>query len=313
MASRIRTGALAAITALALAGCGGGAAPAPVEAPPAAGSASYVPVSDVAPHSAIGQDVAKIKALLDVRKENKPVDFAAVGALFEQGGASKKGDGSIRTLATLLDSPATVASIRAAIAGTAGASDGVRAQRVDKGITVLLADKVIEEFGRASAKVADGNVEPATGAPHNVDEAWAFFVADGNGPASTADKRAADFGREGSVREPVIAALVAGQAAAAAGDATALTAATEQARQALDYVFYLATFKYLESSDEVGRTEGEAFYQGIQPRVVAADPAADAAILAAFGSGDAAAGRAALNSPVVLTALGVGQPEQVVT
>lgn len=317
--SRTRTGALAVIAVLALAGCGGGGAPAaapPAPPSPAGAAVTYQPVSDVAPHAAIGQDVAKIKKLLDVRKENKPIDFAAVGVLFEQGGASKKGDGSTRTLATLLDSPATITSIRDAIAGSGGsasASDGVRAQRVDKGITVLLADKVIEEYGRASAKVAERNVDPVTGAPHNVDEAWAFFTAEGNGPASTADKRAADFKRDGSVREPVIAALVAGQTAASAGDTAALAAATEQARQALDYIFYLATYKYLENSDEVGRTEGEAFYQGIQPRVLAVDPAADAAILAAFTSGDATAGRTALNSPSVLTALGVTQPEQIVT
>ncbi|MGQ0574444.1 MAG: hypothetical protein ACT4RN_09590 [Pseudonocardia sp.] len=307
-----------AVTTLLLAGCAGAppAPPAPAAAPaaPAPATGEYRPVSDVVPHAAIGQDVGQIKKLLDVRKEGKPVDFAAVGVLFEQGGASKKGDGSTRTLATLLDSPETITTIREAVAGSgasAGASDGVRAQRVDKGITVLLADKVVDELGTAAEKVAAGNLDLATGAVHNVDEAWAFFTADGQGPASTADKRAADFKREGAVREPVIAALVAAQSAATTGDAAALGTATTGTRQGIDYVFYLATHKYLENSDEVGRAEGESFYRGIAPRVIAADAAADAAVLAAFASGDAVAGRAALNTPAVVAALGVSAANRV--
>ncbi len=218
-------------------------------------------------------------------KEEQLVDFAAVGAVFETGGASKKGDGSDRTLATLMDSPDTVASIRGAIVGSgssAGMSDAVRAQQVDKGITVLIADKVISELGSAAGKVEGGVLAPDDGAPHNVDEAWAFYTAEGNGPASTADKRAKDFKREGKVNEPVIASLMAAQTAAMEGDAAALAEATTSTRQALDYIFYLATFKYLESDDDVGRAEGAAFYGGIQPRVAAADPAADAAITAAL-------------------------------
>lgn len=264
------------------------------------------------PHAALGQDVAKIKGLLDVAKQGQPVDFAAIGEAFEKGGASKKGDGSTRTLATLLAAPDMLTAIRDAIAGSgtsAGASDAVRSQWIDKGITVLLADKVIAELD-AAAKVTDGKLEPDSGAPHNVDEAWAFFTAEGNGPASTADKRAADFQRQGKVREPVIMSLVAAQAAAMAGDAAGLATATTSTRQALDYVFYLATFKYLDSKDGTGRAEGTAFYRGIQPRVAAADPAADAAITAAFSSGNAAAGRTALNSPAVLNALGIDQSKQ---
>jgi Low iron-inducible periplasmic protein. len=274
----------------------------------------YEPVSDVKPHAALGQDVAKIKGLLDAAKQGQPVDFVAVGEVFEKGGASKKGDGSARTLATIVKESSTVAFIRDAIAGSggsAGATDAVRAQRVDKGITVVLAEKVVGELESAAAKVKEGKLEPASGAPHSVDEAWAFFTADGNGPAVTADKRAADFKRPGTVREPVITSLVAAQAAATKGDAAAVEAAATSTRQALDYLFYLATFKYLDADDDTERAEAAAFYRGIQPRVTAADPAADTAITAALTSGDAAAGRAALNSPTVLGALGVDGSEQV--
>lgn len=302
------------VAALVLVGCGSGggtSSPPPATSTPA--GTEFTPVSDVKPHAALGQDVAKIKRLLDLAKQGHPVDFAAIGEVFEKGGASKKGDGSIRTLAALLAAPDTLTSIRDAIAGSgtsAGASDAVRSQRIDKGITVLLADKVIAELAAAAAKVKDDKLEPDSGAPHNVDEAWAFFTAEGNGPASTADKRAADFQRQGKVREPVIVSLVAAQAAATAGDAAGLAAATTSTRQALDYVFYLATFKYLDSKDGTGRAEGTAFYRGIQPRVAAADPAADTAITAAFASGNSAAGRTALNSPAVLNALGIDQTKQ---
>lgn len=307
--------------ALVVAGCGssGTTSPAPAGTQASAGTqvpsaAGYQPVSDVKPHAAIGQDVAKIKSLLGVAKQNQPIDFAAVSTLFEKGGASKKGDGSSRALATLVSAPDAATYVRDAISGTgssAGAGEAVRAQRIDKGITVLLADKVIAELDAAAAKVKAGELAPANGAPHNVDEAWAFFTAEGNGPASTADKRAADFKREGKVREPVIGALVAAQAAATKGDAGALATATTNTRQALDYVFYLATYKYLDSKDDTGRAEGAAFYRGVQPRVTAADAAADAAITAAFASGNASSGRTALNSPAVLKALGIDQDEQV--
>lgn len=101
------------------------------------------------------------------------------------------------------------------------------------------------------------------------------------------------------------------QKASAAGDAAALQAATAKVQTGVDYVFYLATHKYLAADNEVGLAEGAAFYLGIAPRVKAADADADAAIRAAFSSGDEASGRAALHRPAVLTALGVEAGERV--
>lgn len=238
-----------------------------------------------------------------------------MGTTFRQGGASRKGDGSLRTLAGIAsDHPAT-AIVNAAIDGSgdsAGAEDAVRAQRVDKGITVLLAAKVVDELKAAEEKAATGEKDPAEGAPHNVDEAWAFFVAEEQGPALTADKRAADFGREGKVREPVIAALTAAQKAAAAGDVAALRQASTDVSGALDYIFYLATHKYLDHEGKADkRAEGESFYLAIAERVRSASAEADASIAKAFTSGDAAAGRAALHRPEVLEALGVDGSERV--
>lgn len=289
--------------------------------PTAAGSGEsesgggYEPVSDVTSHGAIGQDVARVKDALAPAKEGSPVDWAEVEAAFEEGGASVKGDGSVRTLATLVDAPGDVSFVREAIAGTgasAGASDAVRAQRVEKGISVLLARKVTDELAAAGVKLADGDTDPDEGAPHNVDEAWAFFDAEGNGLAATADKRAADFEREGEVREPIEAALTAAQQAAVDGDEAAFEEAVAEVEGGVAYVFYLATHKYLDTEgDDVRRAEGLSFYRVIQPVVRDASAEADAAIAAAFEADDAESGRAALHRPEVLSALDVTDEERV--
>jgi hypothetical protein len=274
----------------------------------------YEPVSDVAAHAAIGQDIAALKTAMDPATKGQTVDWVSAGKIFEQGGASKKGDGSNRTLAGLVPESDTVTFVRDAIGGTGsskGASDAIRRQRVDKGVSVLLAEKMDEELAAARTKIEGKNLAVGEGAPHNVDEAWAFFTAEGNGLATTAEKRAADFKREGTVKEPILAALTAAQTAARQGDLTAFDSAVGDVKDGTAHVFYLATYKYLAGEDEVERAEGAAFYRGIAPRVQAKDPAAHKAIIDAFASGDAAAGRAALNSGPILSALGVSDPEKV--
>lgn len=286
-----------------------------IDAKPASndqGDVEYHSVSDVASHAAIGGDISRVKGLLAEAKENRPVDWVAVNAVYAGGGASVKGDGSVRTLAGLVDLPETHVWIADAIAGTGsaqGASDPVRAQHVDKGISVLLAAKVSAELDAAREKV--GNTDKAEGAPHNVDEAWAFFTAGGNGLAATADKRATDFGLVGRVREPVLVALGAAQSAALAGDGSALHEAIKRTGDALAYIFYLATYKYLGAGDEVGRAEGLTFYGGIRSRIAQSHPDADALIVEAFGTGDGQGGRSALNRPDVLNALAI-QPDEAV-
>ena len=305
--------ALLAAAALSLTACGtsstsdvAAAAPAPSASTRTAPDA-YTTVSDVTAHAAIGQDVAKVRELLAPAKDGSgDVDWAAVDAVFQQGGASKKGDGSTRTLAALSPDSAALPMVAAAVAGKDGLSDAARAQLVDKGMIVVLAEKVIGELESAAEKVAAGKTAAADGAPHNVDEAYAFFVAEGHGPAATADKREAKPELAGKVRGPIVAGLAAAQAAATAGDAAGLTTATAQTQSALDHLFYLAVHRYLEhEGDEVKKAEGSAFYLAIQPRVKAASPTADTAILATLAGGDTAAGRAALDSPEVFTALGL--------
>lgn len=309
--------AVAVLSALALTGCGAttpsGEPAAAVSSPTSSASAGaddgadgYETVSDVTSHAALGGDVAAIRDLLAPAKEGGAVDWAAVGQIFTEGGASTKSDGSVRTLAALSPDSAAVPAVEAALAGASGLSDAARAQQVDKGMVVILSEKVLDELDTAAGKVAEGNTDAATGAPHNVDEAYAFYTAEGQGPAATADKREQTPELEGKVRQPVVDALASAQTAAAAGDAAALTQAAEQTASALNYIFYLAVHRYLEhEGDEVKQAEGGAFYLAIQPLVSAASPAADEAVLATLAGGDTATGREALSSPAVLDALGL--------
>lgn len=312
--------ALLAAAALTLTACGGAedtattpaaaTGSAPSAAPEATSTDAYTAGSDVTAHAAIGGDVAKIRELLAPAKDGGTVDWAAIGTVFREGGSSTKSDGSVRTLATLSPDSAAVPLVEAAVAGS-NLSDAARAQQVDKGVIVILAEKVIGELESAAAKVVKGETDAAKGAPHNVDEAYAFFVAEGQGPAATADKREKSPDLAGKVRKPIVDGLVAAQTAAGAGDAAALEAATAQTQAALDHLFYLAVHRYLDhEGSDVKQAEGGAFYLAIAPRVKAAAPAADAAILATFAGGDTAAGRAALNSPEVFTALGLAAEQK---
>ncbi len=300
--------ALALASGLLVAACGSdeeNAAPDTADEAPV--GVLYEPVSDVEAHAAIGGDIEAIKAQIDRAKEGAAIDWDAVEDLFTSGGSSRKADGSIRTLQSLVDAPDEVGFIHAAIEGTSpGLLDAVRAQHVDKGISVLLAAKVFDELAAARTRVLARETDARDGAPHNVDEAWAFFTADGFGLASTADKRADDFNLAGHVKEPVLQALVRAQSAALEGAIESFDAAVIDARAAVNVLFYLATYKYLETGgDDVRRAEGLAFYRGIQPVVMETDGDLDATIVAAFTEDDPDTGRAALNDDAVLEALGI--------
>ncbi|MDP3891929.1 hypothetical protein, partial [Nocardioides sp.] len=147
--------------ALTLTACGdSGSDAVATDETPETSAVGYTPTSDVEPHAAVGQDAAAARELLAAAKEGEPVDWAGVGEAFREGGASLKGDGSVRTLAGLAPEHPAFDLTEHAIEGSgpsAGASDGVRGQRVDKGITVLLAAKVSGELDAAAAKIADGD------------------------------------------------------------------------------------------------------------------------------------------------------------
>ncbi|MEX2195002.1 MAG: hypothetical protein WD844_06925 [Thermoleophilaceae bacterium] len=278
-------------------------------AAPAEAAAGYTPVSDIEEHAAIGEDVAEIKALLEPAAEGGEADFEQAGEIWSEGRNSEKGDGSARTLAGFAEDSDVAALVEDAITGegeAAGLDPAQRRQWIDKGMSAALALKVLGELDAAAEKVEAGETDPAEGAPHNVDEAWAFYDAGGEGLATTADKRAADFGLEGEVAEPVLSGFTAAQDAAGAGDAEALAQAREQVRAGLNRIFSLAVKKYLVegAEDEVAAAEGLAFSWGLQGLPGDARTAIeggfgeDGDAQAAVDVLDAAAGDLGLDAPV---------------
>lgn len=272
--SRLPLALAATVATLSLAACGdddpaatsaGSTPAAAVTTTASASSGAYTAVSDVTAHAAIGKDLGSIRALLEPAAEGGDADFAGAARIFTGGRHSKKGDGTMRTLAGFVEGTDLAQRIGDALAGTGQAADLDPAQRrqwADKGLLAALRAKILDELDAAAEKVAAGETDPEEGAPHNVDEAWAFFEAEGEGIATTAKKRAADFGLdENELSGAVLTALGDAQQAASAGDARALKAAREATRGALNRIFALAVKKYAGKAgdDAVAREEGRAF------------------------------------------------------
>lgn len=278
-----RTFALAAAiaTTLALPACGSDDEPAP-----SAGTETYETVSDVTAHAAVGKDAAEIRTLLAPAEDGAKADFAAASRIWAEGANSEKDDGTMRTLAGFVEESPIGDRVEDALAGEGEAAELDPAERrewVDKGITAAMAEKVLGELEAAAEKAAAGETDPEEGAPHNVDEAWAFFTAEDEGPVTTAGKRAADYGLEDDeLSDPVLDGLAEAQTAAEDGDADALEAASEEVRGGLNRIFALAVKKYAVegADDEVARQEGLAFSWGLGDELPSE---LQAAVDAAFG------------------------------
>ena len=291
----------------------------------------YTPVSDVVTHARVVSDVAEINELLGA----SPIDWSAVEKLYTEGKNSVKSDGSIRTIAgyarndsrseaiwddytsyyddqTWLDTFVTNA-----IEGTgpfAGESDAVRKQGAQKGIqNQIMISWAIHELVAAMAKAEDGNFDAASGAPHNWDEAWAFYhgVDSGNGPFGTADKRGGNFGTGTAVNDALLTAMADGRDALVAGDVNAAQTAMDEAIKQIRITYIQASIRYaskigsdLESGDaekaRVHQAEGLAFYRVIEPMVAEADAEAAAKIAGYF---DLSSEPNALAGPAVKSAL----------
>lgn len=290
---RVRIVAATAACGFLLAACGSdpaveSGAPAEASAPSNPGAApagtgaalvalAYAPTTDVAQHGAVGQDMAAIRALLKPTEANAKPDFAAAKEIWSKGKFSTKGDGTKRTLAGFVAEHPVGTAVADAFAGTGSASDLTDAQRiewVDKGMTVALAVKIMDELAAAKEKLAAGEVNPTSGATHNVDEAWAFFNAEGNGVISTAVKRSKDYALgDHALGNDGIAAMQAAQNAVGQKDAAALEQAIAKVRGATNRIFALAVKKYAAAgeTDAKARAEGMAFSWALVDQMPEAD------------------------------------------
>ena len=317
-------------------GTGTGTATAAGLAMASAGGEFYVPVSNVEPHANLALDMRDIAEFLNAAKSGDTVDYAAITNIYENG---IHADG--RTLAGYAASDSVLAQFPSAIdldgnvrAGLTGnwagrqVSDLVRRQLTNKGLQAIIYGKVLQEMASARSQMEAGNLDDVSGAPHKVDEAWAFYVgaADPEGNrrysiANTARSREGNFKLAPKVSVPLAQALSAALEASRVGDMAAYDAAAAEAKARLNTIFYLASLRYayLSSTDTDESTRAQhlaeawAFFQAIAPIVTSASPPIADSINDMFTrdpSGDVSESDVdvvykGLNDPAVIEALGI--------
>ena len=277
------------------------------------GDGGYTYASDVNAHRLVTDDICDIKELL----EADPVDFAAIETIYRDGVHSVNSDGSVRSLAGFataadrlhgLDGYYETATplddwMSEAFAGTGrfeGASDGVRRQAIEKGAqNQIMVAWVVHELNSALGKVAEGDIDADSGAPHNWDEGWAFYhgASPQCAPHATADSRAGNFDTtvEGSetalTNEGITDAMNAGRDALLAGDVTATEEAANEVIRSMVITYSQAAIRYasLVPDDVEGgdldaaaehRSEGLAFFRVIE--AILAENGADVAAVNAI-------------------------------
>jgi uncharacterized cupredoxin-like copper-binding protein len=270
---------------------------------PSVGIGGYEPVSDVSAHAQVSEDVAEINGLLG----SAPYDYDTIKAIYEQGKHSVNADGSVRTIAGFArdaersepiwndytsyysDDVWLDTFVMAAIEGAgpfAGEPDDVRKQGIQKGIqNQVMVAWMFHELVEAMAKAEAGNFDPASGAPHNWDEAWAFYhgTAPDHAPYATANKRGENFGTGTAVNDAILAAMQRGRDALVAGNAAEAREAYDEVVDQVQITYVQAAIRYarqmteaLEAGDaakaRVEQAEGWAFFRVTEPLIAKADP-----------------------------------------
>ena len=264
----------------------------------------YAYASDVSSHRLVPADVCDINGLLP---KDAAIDYDAIHAIYKDGVNSVKSDGSVRTIGGFavgegkkhgVDTYFGTATplhdfVISAIEGTGefeGEADLVRRQGIQKGImNQIMVAWTVHEINAALAKGADGNYDPASGAPHNWDEGWAFYAGSEPGCSAfaTADKRGKDFGTLNDSGESVAnanirAAFNSGRDALVAGDQAGAQAAADVIVKNLTVTYAQATMKYAKSVDSdiadgdmdtarVHQAEGYAFWRVLAPMLAGTD------------------------------------------
>ena len=246
------------------------------------GDGGYEYASNVDAHRLVVGDVCMINDALPTDAE---IDFEAIEAIYRDGVSSVNSDGSIRSIGgfasredrnpqlqeffgttTPLDE-----FITSALQGTGdfeGESDLVRRQGVQKGIqNQTMVAWTIHEINTALAKAAEGDLDAASGAPHNWDEAWAFYRGSeaGCSPFTTANSRAGNFGTEGAdgetaqANETILQAMIDGRDALLAEDVAGAEAAGAEAVRGLAITYAQATMRYAQVvEDDLGEGDADA-------------------------------------------------------
>jgi len=264
---------------------------------PSGALGGYQPVSDVGQHAKMSADVCDINALLDAR----PIDFTAIGVIYRDGRHSTEANGSKRTLGKFAREPRSTEDLlgryerhlgagwldafaSAALGGTsafAGEPDLVRRQGVQKGARdQVLVAWAFHELDAAVDKATKNNFANATGAPHNWDEARAYYYGEKPEctPYATAEERGREFGTGSAVNERILAAMHQGLKALLAKDATGAAKARDEVVRNITITYIQSAIKYSTEIDaalaqgktddaRVWQAEGWAYFRVIEPLV----------------------------------------------
>ncbi len=326
--------AVLAALALSLSGCSdgqvkpAGASPTTTTTEPAVTPSGalggYQPVSDVAQHARMSLDVCEVNRLLDAR----PVDFAAVAAVYRQGKFSDESEGKKRTLGTFASGSrqaedtlgryerylgigwlnSFVGDAIEGIGAFAGAPEAVRREAVRIGVRdQIMVAWAFHELDAAVDKAAKASFTKKSGAPHNWDEAWAYLHGEKPecSPFSTAQRSEQEFGVGTLITRRL--QLFSKDGLKALVDKKALPA-----RTARDQILRDITISYVQSAtlaaskidaalaqgkaDEarVAQVEGWAYYRVIEPLIARANTTAARSVASVFDLGTKpAAGSAA--------------------
>jgi hypothetical protein len=323
MKKKKTTTALAALLALGLlAGCQDGAVKAAGAAAtttttepavtPSGALGRYEPVSDVAQHARVSLDVCDINALLDA----DTIDYAAVSALYRNGRNSDEGEGVKRTLGTFArDARAAEDTlgryerylgtrwldtfVGEAVSGTgpfAGGSDAVRRQA----LRIAVRDQVmvawtLHELDAAVEKGMKGSFAKKSGAPHNWDEAWAYWHGEKPdcSPYGRADARGKDFGVGEAVNRGIFVAMHEGQKALLAKTVLGARTARDAVKRQIVISYVQSMIKAASEIDRalaagkadearVRQAEGWAYYRVVEPLIAAANTTTAQALAGIF-------------------------------
>jgi hypothetical protein len=282
------------------------------------GDGIYTPLGNVALYQLISRDVQEIGQLTNAVNEGRPLPGEEILGLYERAKNARVGTASrpIRAFAraeargrefpeaaqfygksTFLDD-----TVNEAIQGTESAANLSPAQRrqvIQKGMQRILAYWMRQGLLATEPRIRDGLLDPAVGAPHNVDEVWALYMGAPQGAifpiglSATAVAREQNFRRDGTVDRPLRMALQRAQQAAVAGNLAEFQSARREVEGRLNAIFYLAAANYLNESLKaaqagnaanatVVQAEGLSYYQTIQPTVAGVDAEGDRMVVSYF-------------------------------
>jgi hypothetical protein len=290
----------------------------PAVGPATLGDDIYTPVGNVDEELRLAADYQDINALSAAVNEGQPLPTDAIFAIY-QNSPNLRGTGQIRSLRAFARSDAaaqtfpeaaqffgssnflddTVIDTVTASGSAAGYTPLQQRPALQQAILRILSYASLQQLRAALPRAQVRATDPGTGAPHNVDAAWAIYVGPPDGGSyprslgAVARRLETRFHREGSIDRPLREALQRAQRAAANGSASELAAAQRDAEARYAAISYLATAQLLDDAAQaaesgnrnqalVSQAEGLHCYMTIQPVVARADSAADQAVVRYF-------------------------------